>query len=191
MRSGNTARGSVPDEIALHGEFVTTARARFGDEYKAAAGEKSRLELYTGGEISGVCMHGGELTCNYSGNTRAAVEAAGFRYETMWRNGYFLPLHLPDGEGVMRCLSIGQHWADIIISPTPRFVEELCLALAERLARAESEGGVFVPVFHPLYFDSVNYLRHPENILRLGAFVPRYIASVGRMERGDHYTKRP
>lgn len=94
-------------------------------------------------------MHGGELTCNYSGDTRAAVEAAGFRYETMWRNGYYLPLHLPDGEGVMRCLSIGQHWADIIISPTPRFVEELCLALAERLARAEGEGASSFPSFTP------------------------------------------
>ena len=180
-----------PHEIALHGEFITTARSRFGDEWRAASGEKALLELRTGGEIAGVCMHGGELTNNISGNTRAAIEEAGFRYETMWRNAYYLPLHLPDGDGVMRCLSIGQHWADLNVKPTPRFAEELCEALAERFAHAGREGGVFVPVFHPLYFDIMNYARYPENALRLGAFIPRYIASVGRMRRNADYAKRP
>ena len=48
------------NEIALHGEFVTTSQ-RFGDEFKAAAGEKQLLEYITGRDVSGVCMHGGEL----------------------------------------------------------------------------------------------------------------------------------
>jgi hypothetical protein len=180
-----------PNEIALHGEFVTTARARFGDEMKAAAGEKARLEFYMGGDVEGVCMHGGELTYNYTEKTHTAIESAGFRYDTTYRNGYYLPLHLPDGNGVKRCLTIGQHWADLSIKPTPRFVEELCSALAERLARAEREGGVFVPVFHPLYFDIGNYLRYPENVARLAAFIPRYLGNIGRMRRDAHYLNRP
>ena len=178
------------NEIALHGEFATTARLRFGDEFAAAAGEKTRLEFYLGRAVDGVCMHGGELTENYSANSRAAVERAGFRYETMWRNGYYLPLHLPDGDGVYRCLSIGQHWADLIAKPGSRFVEELCAALAERFAQAERMGGVFVPVWHPLYFDIGNYLRYPENLARIGAFLPKYVVNVARMKKGASYRER-
>ncbi len=52
-------------------------------------------------------------------------------------------------------------------------------------------GGVFVPVFHPIYFDIGNYLRYPENVARLAAFIPRYIGNIGRMRRGAHYLNRP
>lgn len=172
------------NEIALHAEFVTTARKYFGDEYRAAAREKARLEDIIGMEVRGVCLHGGELTYNYTTATRAAVEAAGFEYETLWRNGYFLPLHLPSESGTMRCLSIGQHLADIDITPNARFAEALCKAFREKLESAEREGGVFVPVMHPLYFDLGNYLRRPENLARIAVFVPRYLGTVLRM-RGD------
>ena len=108
------------NEIALHGEFVTTSR-RFGDELKAAAGEKQLLEYITGREAAGVCMHGGEPGGNLSPNTRAAIEAARFAYETMYRNGYFHPLHLPAGMKPMRTLSIGRHFADLDVRAGARF----------------------------------------------------------------------
>lgn len=151
------AREIGGNEIALQGEFVTTAR-RFGDECKAASGEKRLLEYITGTEASGVCMHGGELGGNYSPDTRAAIEAAGFKYETMHRNGCFHPLHLPAGMKPMRTLSIGQHFADLDVKPGPHFQTELEKALIDRFEQAAAVGGVFVPVLHPLYFDLIHYL---------------------------------
>ena len=62
-------------EVALHGEFVTTAEQRFGSEEAAAMGEKEYLAGLTGQEVEGVCMHGGELRTNTSTRTRDAIEA--------------------------------------------------------------------------------------------------------------------
>ncbi len=177
------------NEIALHGEFVTTS-ARFGDEFKAAAGEKRLLEYITGTEASGVCMHGGELNSNYTANTRSAVEAAGFKYETMYRNGCFHPLHLPAGVQPMRTLSIGQHFADLNVAPGPTFERELERALVERFEQAAAAGGVFVPVLHPLYFDLAHYLSRAENIYRLASFMPGYLINIARMGRGQSYLDR-
>jgi hypothetical protein len=174
------------NEIALHGEFVTTSR-RFGDELKAAAGEKQLLEYVAGRDVSGVCMHGGELNTNLTPNTRAAIEAAGFAYETMYRNSYFHPLHLPAGMKPMRTLSIGQHFADLNLAPGPDFRKELEKSLVDRFEQAAAAGGVFVPVLHPLYFDIAHYLSHAENICRLGAFMPSYLANIARMRRGQAY----
>jgi hypothetical protein len=145
------------NEIALHGEFVTTSR-RFGDEFKAAAGEKQLLEYITGRDVAGVCMHGGEPGGNLSPNTRAAIEAARFAYETMCRNGSFHPLHLPAGMKPMRTLSIGQHVADLDVRPGHDFQRELERSLVDRFEQAADVGGVLVPVLHPLYFDLVRYL---------------------------------
>ena len=177
------------NEIALHGEFVTTAR-RFGDEFKAADGEKKLIEYITGMEASGVCMHGGELSSNYSQNTRAAIEAARFAYETIYRNGYFHPLHLPAGLKPMRTLSIGQHFADLNVKPGPDFQRELEKSLVDRFEQAAAVGGVFVPVLHPLYFDLVHYLSRAENLYRLAAFMPGYFLNIGRMRRGRSYLNR-
>ncbi|MFA4948256.1 MAG: hypothetical protein WC674_07095 [Candidatus Krumholzibacteriia bacterium] len=177
------------NEIALHGEFVTTAK-RFGDEFKAAAGEKRLIEYITGMEASGVCMHGGELSSNLSQNTRAAIEAAGFKYETMYRNSYFHPLHLPSGMKPMRTLSIGQHFADLNVKPGPDFRRELEKSLVDRFEQAAAVGGVFVPVLHPLYFDLVHYLSRAENICRLGAFMPGYFVNVARMRRNQSYLNK-
>jgi hypothetical protein len=177
------------NEIALHGEFVTTAK-RFGDELKAAAGEKQLLEYITGRDVAGVCMHGGEPGGNLSPNTRAAIEAAGFAYETMYRNSSFHPLHLPAGMKPMRTLSIGQHFADLNVKPGRDFAEELLKEFDDRFSKAAAVGGVFVPVLHPLYFDIVHYLSHAENICRLGAFMPAYLVNVARMRRGQSYLNK-
>jgi hypothetical protein len=177
------------NEIALHGEFVTTA-GRFGDEFKAAAGERKLLEYIIGRDVSGICMHGGELSSNYSPNTRAAIEAAGFRYETMYRNSYFHPLHLPSGMRPMRTLSIGQHFADLNVKPGPGFKRELERSLIDRFGQAAAVGGVFVPVLHPLYFDLAHYLSGVENLFRLGAFMPGYFLNVARMRRNQSYLNR-
>lgn len=177
------------NEIALHGEFVTTS-GRFGDEFKAAAGEKRLLEYITGAEAAGVCMHGGELNSNITENTRMAIEGAGFKYETVYRNGYFHPLHLPAGVIPMRTLSIGQHFADLNVAPGPAFERELERALVERFEQAAAAGGVFVPVLHPLYFDLGRYLSRVENLFRLASFMPGYFASIARMRRGKSYLNK-
>ncbi|MDD4857276.1 MAG: hypothetical protein PHD74_04120 [Candidatus Krumholzibacteria bacterium] len=177
------------NEIALHGEFVTTA-GRFGDEFKAAAGEKRLLEFITGMEAAGICMHGGELSSNMSNNTRPAIEAARFKYETLYRNGYFLPLHLPSGMGTLRTLSIGQHFADLNVKPGPGFADELLSAFIDRFSKAVAAGGFFVPVLHPLFFDFAHYLADVENLFRLGAYMPKYAASVARMRRGQSYLNK-
>jgi hypothetical protein len=177
------------NEIALHGEFVTTS-GRFGDEFKAATGEKRLLEYITGAEAAGVCMHGGELNNNLTENTKMAIEGAGFRYETMYRNGYFLPLHLPAGVIPMRTLSIGQHFADLDVPPGAEFQRELERELIERFDRSAAAGGVFVPVLHPLYFDLGHYLSRVENIFRLASFMPGYFANIARMRRGQSYLNK-
>ena len=81
-----------------------------------------------GREVAGVCMHGGELRTNTSPRTREAIEQAGYLYETMYRNRYYLPLHLPAEEGVRGTLSIGQHFADITVPGDERFSEALTRA---------------------------------------------------------------
>jgi hypothetical protein len=175
------------NEIALHGEFATTARRRFGDETAAAAAEKKLLEEIIGERVAGVCMHGGELHYNVTENTRGAIEAARFKYETMYQNQYYLPLHLPAGDGVMRTLSIGQHLMDVSVPVGPGFVADLRAAFDRHLSQAESVGGVFVPVLHPLYFSIAHYLRYPENTFRLAAFVPKYLVTAARMRRSQSY----
>jgi hypothetical protein len=151
--SGTSGTGTSPPRTS------TTSR-RFGDEFKAAGGEKQLLEYITGRDVAGVCMHGGEPGGNLSPNTRAAIEAARFAYETMYRNSYFHPLHLPAGMKPMRTLSIGQHFADLDVTPGPDFQRELEKSLVDRFEQAAAAGSVFVPVLHPLYFDLVHYLSH-------------------------------
>jgi hypothetical protein len=174
-------------EIALHGEFVTTAETRFGDQFAAAEGEKKYLEDLIGEEVAGVCMHGGELRTNTTEQTRDAIEDANFKYETMYRNDYYLPLHLPTESGVRRTLSLGQHFADITAEPDSRFPEKLAQAFVDCFSQAEVQGGVFVPVMHPLYFDIPNYLRYPTNLLHLAAFMPKFFWTAARMRRGQQY----
>jgi hypothetical protein len=178
-------------EIALHGEFVSSAEERFGNEMVAATGEKQLLQSLTGREVLGVCMHGGELRTNTTSTTRDAIEDAGYRYETMYRNQYYLPLHLPIENRVRRTLSIGQHFADISVPGTGEFPVGLANAFIEQYSLARGVGGVFVPVMHPLYFDLANYLSHPMNLWRIAAFSPRFLVRVARMKIGQNYSNVP
>jgi hypothetical protein len=68
-------------ELALHGEFVTHATTH-GDEVAAARADKSRLETLIGRTVTGVSMHGGEMTSNKSRHTSEAIERAGLGYDT-------------------------------------------------------------------------------------------------------------
>jgi len=174
-------------EVALHGEFVTTAQSRFGTEEAAAIEEKRTLAELVGAEVEGVCMHGGELRTNTTPRTRDAVEAAGYRYETMYRNGYYLPLHLPTTKGVRRTLSIGQHFADISAAGDRSFPVNLRDNFLTHFRAARAVGGVFVPVMHPLYFGIARYLRYPENVYRLGAFLPVFVARAIQIKSGRNY----
>lgn len=184
------ARRAGTNEIALHGEFVTTAERLLTDEDAAAVREKRILEEMVGGTAAGVCMHGGELRTNTTLRTKDAIERAGFAYETMYRNGYYLPLHLPREGGICATLSIGQHYADVSVEPGPGFEERLLRSFVDHFSRAASVGGVFVPVLHPLYFGLFNYLRYPKNAFGVAAFVPRYMLTVVRMRRNQSYGNR-
>jgi len=180
-------RSGCGAEVALHGEFITTSRDGFADEFAAARGEKQRLEEITGTAVYGVCMHGGELRSNTTPRTRDAIEGAGFRYETMYRNHYHHPLHVATHDSVRRTLSIGQHYADISVTPEPGFSERLLGSFIDHLSQATAAGGIFVPVLHPLYFDLAHYLRSPANLLRLIAFMPKFISALAHMRGGDFY----
>ena len=141
-----------------------------------------------GEEVKGICMHGGELRYNVTNNTWKAVEEAEFKYDTMYRNQYYLPLHLPDNDGVRKTLSIGQHFADVGISPGPGFVEDLTERFVYHFNEAEKVGGVVVPVLHPLYFGIGNYIFRPTNIFRLAKFTPNFLATIARMRKGQNYS---
>jgi len=175
-------------EIALHGEFITTSERFLIDEFQAAKHEKRILEDMISEQVKGVCMHGGELRYNVSKNTWKAIEEAGFEYETMYRNGYYLPLHLPNNGGVRRTLSIGQHFSDVEATVGPEFTESLTKRFEYHFSEARKVGGIVVPVMHPLYFNFSNYIMRPTNIMRLLKFIPKYAATVIRMKKGQIYS---
>jgi hypothetical protein len=181
------ARLAERGEIALHGEFVTTAGENNIDEIAAASREKRLLEEMIGARVSGVCMHGGELRSNTTERTKDAIEEAGFAYETLYRNRYYLPMHLPSGGGVRKTLSIGQHYADVTAPPDRSFADLLLKSFEERLDEAAEVGGIFMPVMHPLYFGLLRYLRSPVNIARLCRFFPRFLAGISRMKKDQTY----
>lgn len=174
-------------EVALHGEFVTTAENRSTDEFTAAREEKILLEKYIGREVKGVCMHGGELRANYTKRTWRAIESAGFMYETLYRNKYYLPLHLPCDTGIRKTLSIGQHYADISTKADKECKRELTNNFIECFLEAYAAGGVFILVMHPIYFSIKKYIKHPKNVWRLAKFIPRYASSLIRMKSTQEY----
>ncbi len=176
------------NEIALHAEFVATAREHFGDEFTSAKEEKRLLEEIIGQEVPGVCMHGGELYNNMTENTGPAIDAAGFKYETIYQNQYHLPLHLPNDGGVYRTLSIGRNFMDLRIDPTRDFGAEMSRRLMQRLAEAEAVGGVFLVVLHPMFFDVGHYFSYPQNVARIAAFIPVFFFKSARMHRKGIYS---
>jgi hypothetical protein len=68
-------------ELALHGEFVDHA-ARYGGEAAAALADKTGLGALVGRPITGVAMHGGEMSSNKSLHTAEAIQYAGLEYDT-------------------------------------------------------------------------------------------------------------
>ena len=179
-----------PHEIALHGEFETTSKSRHISPLQAARYEKSRLEQLIDGEVSGVCMHGGELHSNTTAETKDIVESAGFDYDTLFRNRYYLPLFIPTQQGTRGTLSIGQHFADISVPGSRTFSDDLAHAFEKHFDTAFSEGGIFVPVMHPLYFGVLDYLRYPANLWRMSIFLPRYLVMAGRLRKGQSYVNK-
>jgi hypothetical protein len=177
-------------EIALHGEFVSTATRLGGDEIDAARLEKKRLEEIAGREVVGVCMHGGELHENRTPRSREAIQQARFKYETLYRRLYFHPLHLSTGESVRPTLSVGEHYMDMYAPLDRSFSKHFRGALMDQFSRAEATGGILVPVFHPLYFDVFNYLRQPSNLVRFATFVPKYVHTAMRLRRGQIYVNQ-
>lgn len=177
-------------EIALHGEFVTTAQRHQSDESAAAILEKQTLEEIIGGEVAGVCMHGGELHTNSTEKTPDAIDDAHYLYDTIFQNGYYHPLRLMGTDGIRKTLSIGQHYADISAPPDSRFARHLLDGFITHFSNAERVGGVFVPVMHPLYFGFIRYLSNPVNLYRLTRFLPKFLLTASRMKRGQHYVNR-
>jgi len=177
-------------EIALHGEFVTTAERFKKDEYYAARKEKEVLEQIIGKEVTGVCMHGGELRTNVTSNTKLAIDSAGFRYETLYRNKYYLPLHLPVNKGISKSLSIGQHYADISAPLSKEFNEIMLKSFLRHFSNAYSVGGVFVPVMHPIYFGMRKYFTDPMNIYRLVRFAPNFIRTIIKMRSDQLFVNK-
>ena len=81
-------------------ESSSRPRGGAGDKFKAAAGERKLLEEIIDGEVAGVCMHSGELQYKTIENTRAAIVAAEFAYETICQNQYYQPPRLPSDNHV-------------------------------------------------------------------------------------------
>ncbi len=181
----------LEDEIALHGEFVTTAEQRFGDEVEAAKGEKRILEEWIGAEAVGVCTHGGELRTNQTANTPRATDEAGFLYETtFYPRSYFLPMFLPCPTGIRTTLTMLRHQDDVSLPLDSSFGLALQDTFSRQLGEARAMGGVFVPTMHPLYFDLKNYLSYASSWARLATFAPVFFARAVRMKRGQLWSNQ-
>ena len=178
---------ALPHEIALHGEFLSTSEQKHVSPLEAARHEKRRLEDLIVHEVRGVCMHGGELRSNTTPETPQLIDTVGFDYDTLFRNRYYLPLFIPTENGIRSTLSIGQHFADISIPGTSSFTDDLAKAFESHCDATFKQGGVFVPVMHPLYFGISKYLKHPTNLWRISAFLPRYARMTLRLGKGQSY----
>ena len=168
-------------EIALHGEFVTTAERFKKDEFYSAKREKEILENMINREVEGVCMHGGELHSNATSNTKKAIELAGFKYETLYSSGYYHPFHLPLSKNISKTLSITRHTADISIPLTNQFKDIFLKELIDKFSTAYNIGGIFVPIMHPLYFGISKYLLNVKNMYMIARFTPKFISSIIKM----------
>ena len=164
-------------EIALHGEFVTTAR-HCGDEFKAALVEKERLEKLAARPILGVGMHGGELANNRSENTDGAVQQAEILYDTTPRpSNYYFPFRKivdTDG-GFSRSYAMAHALADVNIPADQlygRTFYERTIAMMDKIYRTN---GVFVLMLHPVYFGLFSYLSRPKNLVTIVRYLSEYL----------------
>ena len=165
-------------EIGLHGEFVTNADDH-GDEIRAAAAERARVEALTGVPVRGVCMHGGEgmgrKKCTE--HTTMATHRAGLLYDTTTARPAFFPSRrLVDGK-LGSTYALGHTFCDIYAAPDARYAQELYDGSLEAMDRIYAKNGVFVLQLHPVYFGFLRYLFHPINWWPLGTFILRFAAT--------------
>jgi len=132
--------------------------------------EKGCLERVIGWPVTGVCMHGGELTCNISDKTMDAVEAAGFLYETSSGMDYYFP-YRPIVNGRMRSVYRLNHgFSDVKLTPGRNYARDFCDKVMQRMDTVYEQNGVFVLMLHPVYFGFFAYLSHPKNLARVVRF---------------------
>ena len=176
------ARAPWCSEIALHGEFVTTAR-RYGDEFKAAVAEKEHLEKLAAKPVLGVGMHGGELANNRSENTDGAVQQAAFLYDTTPRPAnYYFPFRkiIDIDGGFSRSYALAHALSDVNIPADQlygRTFYERAIAMMDKIYRTN---GVFVLMLHPVYFGLFSYLSRPKNLMTLMRYFTEYLKPGAR-----------
>jgi hypothetical protein len=158
-------------EIGLHGEFIRNSR-RYGDESSAARAEKEHLERLIGRPVIGLCMHGGELTPDYtSEDTPEAVERAGFLYDTTsGMMDYYLPLRPTVSGRLGSVYQLYHALGDVRVPPAHNYARDFYEKVMEKMGKVYKQNGVFVLILHPVYFGFFAYLFHPKNFARLARF---------------------
>ena len=172
------ASSEAHTELGLHGEFVRNAR-RYGDEFSAARAEKEHLERLIGRPVLGLCLHGGERASNYSENTQAAVESAGFLYDTTSRMGYYFPYRPVLNGRLGRAYRLNHAFGDIKVIPGHNYEREFYSRVLKKMDEIYAQNGVFVLTLHPIYFGFFSYLSHPKNLTRLIRFFLHLRRRVG------------
>ncbi|HEX9923115.1 MAG TPA: hypothetical protein VGD99_10665 [Anaerolineae bacterium] len=166
-------------EIALHGEFTTNAR-QFGSEANAAAAEKQHLEQLIGRPILGVCMHGGELSNNTNGHTANIIENVGLLYDTTQSMHYYFPFRrLIDGR-LTNSYCLVHATGDIHVPANRAFERLFFEETVATMNEIYAQNGVFVVMFHPVYFGFFRYLAHPKNWGPFVKFFRHYFNRTGR-----------
>ncbi|MCB0208638.1 MAG: hypothetical protein KDJ52_04895 [Anaerolineae bacterium] len=156
-------------EIGLHGEFVTHAR-QYGGEFHAAAVEKLRLERLTGRRVTGVCMHGGELTQNKSQQTARIVDETEFAYDTSMTFPYYFPFREIINGRPSRSYLLCHTVSDIAIPANFSYGQALYDQAVSKMDEIYENHGVFVFMQHPVYFGFLTYLREMKNWKPLAKF---------------------
>jgi hypothetical protein len=194
-------------EIALHGEFVTHAQ-KYGNEIKAAEGEKSYLEHLTKQQTIGVSMHGGEMAFNRSNFTYEAIQKAGFLYDTtLGPQHYYFPFKAIIDDKISQFYVLPHAISDVAIlpfNPTKKisnsvvhksysFIKTLHSikapavrnyskfffnSVTAKMDEIYKQKGVFVIVMHPIYFGFFSYLCHPKNWFNLFKFFLSYLRRI-------------
>ena len=179
-------------EIALHGEFITHAD-QFGGEVAAAVGEKEYLEQLSARSVTGVAMHGGELTLNKSERTDEGTQAAQFLYDTtVGPTRYYFPFKKIVHGQISPVYNFPHAMSDVSLfpfrpdkvtvngkthrthslsktlgylnEPTVRQYGRLFYETAVQVMQTiYGQNGVFVLTMHPSYFGFFSYLTRPKN----------------------------
>jgi len=156
-------------EIGLHGEFVRNSQ-RYGDEFSAARAEKEHLEKLIGRPVTGVCLHGGELTSNLSDDTLDALERAGFLYDTTTGLRYHFPVRTLVNGRMRNVYCLKHVFGDNKVPPTRDYARNFYEKVMEKMDKVHEQNGVFVLILHPVYFGFFSYLLRPKNFTMIVKF---------------------